>query len=96
MQNISVFIDNKRVDLPTQDLILNMTYALRDRNGITINSGSRSEYSFEFPATNNNNVIFSRFWDIAENTANKQIFLDAYIEVNGMSLYQDNVWRGLS
>jgi len=88
MQNISVFIDNKRVDLPTQDLILNMTYALRDRNGITINSGSRSEYSFEFPATNNNNLIFSRFWDIAENTANKQIFLDAYIEVNGMSFFQ--------
>lgn len=88
MQNISVFIDNKRVDLPTQDLILNMTYALRDRNGITVNSGSRSEYSFEFPATNNNNVIFSRFWDIAENTANKQIFLDAYIEVNGMAFFQ--------
>jgi hypothetical protein len=88
MQNISVFIDNKRVDLPTQDLILNMTYALRDRNGIAINTGSRSEYSFEFPATNNNNLIFSRFWDIAENTANKQIFLDAYIEVNGMSFFQ--------
>ncbi len=88
MQNISVFIDNKRVDLPTQDLILNMTYALRDRNGIAINTGSRSEYSFEFPATNNNNQVFSRFWDIAENTANKQIFLDAYIEVNGMSFFQ--------
>jgi hypothetical protein len=88
MQNISVFIDNKRVDLPTTDLILNMTYALRDKSGITVNTGSRSEYSFEFPATNNNNQIFSRFWDIAENTANKQIFLDAYIEVNGMAFFQ--------
>jgi hypothetical protein len=65
-----------------------MTYSLKDKNGIAINTGSRSEYSFEFPATNNNNQIFSRFWDVAENTANKQLFLDAYIEVNGMAFFQ--------
>lgn len=88
MQNIKVLIDNKQVDLPTDSFILNMTYSLKDKNGIAINTGSRSEYSFEFPATNNNNLIFSRFWDIAENTANKQIFLDAYIEVNGMAFFQ--------
>lgn len=88
MQNIKVFIDGKQVDLPTTDFILNMTYSLKDKNGIAINTGSRSEYSFEFPATNNNNQIFSRFWDISENTANKQIFLDAYIEVNGMAFFQ--------
>lgn len=88
MQNIKVFIDGKQVDLPTTDFILNMTYSLKDKNGIAINTGSRSEYSFEFPATNNNNQIFSRFWDVAENTSNKQIFLDAYIEVNGMAFFQ--------
>ena len=88
MQNIKVFIDGKQVDLPTTDFILNMTYSLKDKNGIAINTGSRSEYSFEFPATNNNNQIFSRFWDVAENTANKQLFLDAYIEVNGMAFFQ--------
>ena len=88
MQNIKVFIDSKQVDLPTTDFILNMTYSLKDKNGIAINTGSRSEYSFEFPATNNNNQIFSLFWDVAENTANKQIFLDAYIEVNGMAFFQ--------
>jgi len=88
MQNIKVLIDNKQVDLPTDSFILNMTYSLKDKNGIAINTGSRSEYSFEFPATNNNNQIFSRFWDVAENTANKQLFLDAYIEVNGMAFFQ--------
>jgi hypothetical protein len=88
MQNVKVFINNQQVDLPTTDFILNMTYALKDKNGIAINTGSRSEYSFEFPATNNNNQIFSRFWDIAEYTAPKQIFLDAYIEVNGMAFFQ--------
>jgi hypothetical protein len=88
MQNIKVFIDGKQVDLPTTDFILNMTYSLKDKNGIAINTGSRSEYSFEFPATNTNNQIFSRFWDIAEYTAPKQIFLDAYIEVNGMAFFQ--------
>lgn len=88
MQNIKVFINNQQVDLPTTDFILNMTYSLKDKNGIAINTGSRSEYSFEFPATNNNNQIFSRFWDIAEYTAPKQIFLDAYIEVNGMAFFQ--------
>lgn len=88
MQNIKVFIDGKQVDLPTSDFILNMTFALKDKNGIAINTGSRSEYSFEFPATNNNNQIFSRFWDVAEYTSNKQIFLDAYIEVNGMAFFQ--------
>jgi hypothetical protein len=88
MQNIKIFIDGKQVDLPTTDFILNMTYSLKDKNGIAINTGSRSEYSFEFPATNNNNQIFSRFWDVAENTAPKQLFLDAYIEVNGMAFFQ--------
>lgn len=88
MQNIKVFIDGKQADLPTSDFILNMTFALKDKNGIAINTGSRSEYSFEFPATNNNNQIFSRFWDVAEYTSNKQIFLDAYIEVNGMAFFQ--------
>lgn len=88
MQNIKVYIDGKQVDLPTSDFILNMTFALKDKNGIAINTGSRSEYSFEFPATNNNNQIFSRFWDVAEYTSNKQIFLDAYIEVNGMAFFQ--------
>lgn len=88
MQNIKVFINNQQVDLPSTDFILNMTYSLKDKNGIAINTGSRSEYSFEFPATNNNNQIFSRFWDIAEATASKQIFLDAYIEVNGMAFFQ--------
>jgi len=88
MQNIKVFIDGKQVDLPTTDFILNMTFALKDKSGIAINTGSRSEYSFEFPATNNNNQIFSRFWDVAEYTSNKQIFLDAYIEVNGMAFFQ--------
>lgn len=88
MQNIKVFINNQQVDLPTTDFILNMTYSLKDKNGIAINTGSRSEYSFEFPATNNNNQIFSRFWDIAEYTLPKQIFLDAYIEVNGMAFFQ--------
>lgn len=88
MQNVKVFINNQQVDLPTTDFILNMTYSLKDKNGIAINTGSRSEYSFEFPATNTNNQIFSRFWDIAEYTAPKQIFLDAYIEVNGMAFFQ--------
>lgn len=88
MQNVKVFINNQQVDLPSTDFILNMTYSLKDKNGIAINTGSRSEYSFEFPATNNNNQIFSRFWDIAEYTAPKQIFLDAYIEVNGMAFFQ--------
>jgi hypothetical protein len=87
MANIRIYIDNKLCDLPESNLNLNLTYALKDRNGIAVNTGSRSEYSFELPATKNNDTIFSRFYDVSEDTVAEQKFLPAYIEVDGLPFF---------
>lgn len=87
MADIKIIIDNKVVDLPVNDLNLNLTYSLKDRDGFAVNTGSRSEYSFELPSTHNNDVIFSRFYDVSEETGNKQVLLTASIEVNGLPFF---------
>lgn len=87
MANIKIYIDNKLVDLPTDELNLNLSYSLKSRDGIAINTGSRSEYSFEFPSTHKNDSIFSRFYDVSEQTGSKQIYLSARIEVDGLPFF---------
>ena len=87
MADIKIIIDNQVVDLPVNDLNLNLTYSLKDRDGFAVNTGSRSEYSFELPSTHNNDVIFSRFYDVSEETGNKQVLLTASIEVNGLPFF---------
>jgi hypothetical protein len=87
MADIKIYIDNQVVDLPVNDLNLNLTYALKDRDGFAVNTGSRSEYSFELPSTHNNDIIFSRFYDVSEETGNKQVLLSASIEVNGLPFF---------
>jgi len=87
MADIKIYIDNQVVDLPVDNLNLNLTYSLKDRDGFAVNTGSRSEYSFEFPSTHNNDIIFSRFYDVSEETQNKQVLLSASIEVNGLPFF---------
>ena len=87
MADIKIIIDNQVVDLPVNDLNLNLTYSLKDRDGFAVNTGSRSEYSFELPSTHNNDVIFSRFYDVSEETGTKQVLLTASIEVNGLPFF---------
>jgi hypothetical protein len=87
MADIKIYIDNQVVDLPVNNLNLNLTYSLKDRDGFAVNTGSRSEYSFEFPSTHNNDLIFSRFYDVSEETQNKQVLLTAIIEVNGLPFF---------
>lgn len=87
MAEVKIYIDNKLVDLPTEELNLNLSYSLKDREGIAINTGSRSEYSFEFPCTHNNDNIFSRFYDVSEQTSSKQVYLPARIEVDGLPFF---------
>jgi hypothetical protein len=87
MADIKIYIDNQVVDLPVDNLNLNLTYSLKDRDGFAVNTGSRSEYSFEFPSTHNNDLIFSRFYDVSEETQNKQVLLTASIEVNGLPFF---------
>ena len=42
MADIKIYIDNQVVDLPVDNLNLNLTYALKDRDGFAVNTGSRS------------------------------------------------------
>ena len=86
--DIKVIINGKIADLPPQGLNLPITYSLKDRNGLTINTGSRSEYAFELPATKQNSEIFNQFYDPAVLTNNEQVFLPAIIEVDGQTFFQ--------
>lgn len=108
MARIQIYIDGLIADLPQSDINLNLTFALKDRDGIAINSGSRSEYSFELPATKQNDLIFQRFFDVGEVTLQKQDLLPASIIVDGLPFFEGKAqmrsvttqqdrfyWRGL-
>jgi len=87
MQQVKIYIDNKIADVSPDGVNLVLTYAIKQKEGIETNTGTRSEYAFEFPATKQNDEIFSRFFDVGEVTINKQIFLDARIEIDGMTFF---------
>ena len=85
---IKIFVDGQLVDLPQGFTSLRLTYALKDRKGLAINTGSRSEYSFEFPATKQNDNIFDAFWEVGRQNEDRQIFRPASVEVDGLPYFQ--------
>ena len=87
MADIKVIIDGQVAELPPNGLNLPLTYSLRSRDGLAINSGSRSEYAFELPGTKHNDSIFNQFYDPAIYTINEQAFLSASIEVDGLPFF---------
>lgn len=87
MADIKVIIDGQVAELPPNGLNLPLTYSLRSREGLAINSGSRSEYAFELPGTKHNDSIFNQFYDPAIYTINEQAFLSASIEVDGLPFF---------
>jgi hypothetical protein len=87
MADIKIIIDGQVAELPPNGLNLPLTYSLRSRDGLAINSGSRSEYSFELPGTKHNDSIFNQFYDPAIYTINEQAFLSASIEVDGLPFF---------
>ena len=87
MADIKIIIDGQVAELPPNGLNLPLTYSLRSREGLAINSGSRSEYSFELPGTKHNDNIFNQFYDPAIFTINEQAFLSASIEVDGLPFF---------
>ena len=87
MADIKVIIDGQVAELPPNGLNLPLTYSLRSREGLAINSGSRSEYAFELPGTKHNDNIFNQFYDPAIYTINEQLFLSASIEVDGLPFF---------
>jgi len=87
MAEIKIIIDGQVAELPPNGLNLPLTYSLRSREGLAINSGSRSEYAFELPATKHNDNIFNQFYDPATYTILEQAFLSASIEVDGLPFF---------
>lgn len=87
MADIKIIIDGQVAELPPNGLNLPLTYSLRSREGLAINSGSRSEYAFELPGTKHNDSIFNQFYDPAIYTINEQLFLPASIEVDGLPFF---------
>jgi hypothetical protein len=87
MSDIRVIIAGKVADLPQNGLNLPLTYSIKSRDGLAINTGSKSEYSFELPATKVNDDIFNRFYDTGTISQSQQLFLDASIEVDGMPFF---------
>ena len=87
-KRVIIQIDGDQVDLPEELTSLKLTFALKDRKGIAINTGTRSEYSFKFPATKANDSIFRRFWRAQEINKTEQIYRPAFIEVDGLPYFQ--------
>lgn len=88
MRQIKITIDGQTVDLPDSLSAIKLTFALKDRKGIAVNTGSRSEYSFTLPSTKQNDAIFERFWKAQELNPNAQLFKPAQIEVDGLPYFQ--------
>lgn len=88
MAVIKIVINGQVADLPESGLNLPLTYSLKSRDGFAINSGSRSEYSFELPATKNNDSIFGIFYDTGNLNIDKQKFVSASIEVDGQDFFK--------
>jgi hypothetical protein len=87
-KRVIINIDGQQVDLPEELSSLKLTFALKDRKGIATNTGTRSEYSFNLPATKTNDSIFRRFWRAQEVTNSEQIYRPAFIEVDGLPYFQ--------
>lgn len=76
-------------DLPAQPLNLGLLYQITTEDGLTGNTGSSSEYSFELPATKQNDQIFGSYWQVerADNTA-QSLLLPCSIEVDGLPFFE--------
>ena len=88
MKNIKISIEGEVLDLPEEINSFKLTFALKDNSGVAVNTGTRSEYSFNFPATKTNDTIFKRFWNVGELNSDVQIFREAIIEVDGIPYFQ--------
>jgi hypothetical protein len=73
MKNIKISIEGEVLDLPEEINSFKLTFALKDNSGVAVNTGTRSEYSFNFPATKTNDTIFKRFWNVGELNSDVQI-----------------------
>ena len=87
MAYININIDGLEADLPTDSLNLNLTYSIKGREGLAVNTGSRSEYSFELPATKQNDIINNLFWDVGVVNPEVQVYRPAQIEVDGLPFF---------
>jgi hypothetical protein len=87
MDYIKINIDGLDADLPTNSLNLNLTYSIKGREGLAVNTGSRSEYSFELPATKQNDIINNLFWDVGVVNPEVQVYRPAQIEVDGLPFF---------
>ena len=87
MDYININIDGLEADLPQGNINLNLTYSIKGREGLAVNTGSRSEYSFELPATKKNDLINKLFWDAGQQNSDVQVYRPATIDVNGLNFF---------
>jgi hypothetical protein len=87
MAEVKIYIDSKIADVTPEGVNLVLTYSVKSKEGFEANTGTRSEYSFELPCTKRNDEIFQRFYDVSEVTGSRQTFLDARIEIDGMTFF---------
>lgn len=81
-----VIINSIEADLPP-NFSFTLSYAIRDKEGFAVNTGTRSDYSFTLPATKINDRIARNFWHVGTVTESEQEFLLAEIEINGRPFF---------
>jgi len=82
----TVVIDGQKADL-AEGFNFSLSYAIRDKDGFASNTGTRSQYSFQFPATKANDEIAGSLWMVGRDSEIEQQFKDAYIEINGRPFF---------
>lgn len=83
---IEVLIDGQKVDLPADGIECQLTYAVRDKDDLTANTGSRTERSLSIPASKDNAAIFDNFQIINNSNETGAELKQCEIYANGIRL----------
>jgi len=82
---IEVFIENNKLDLPSDGISLTLDFKVQDLDGGTSSSNSRR--SITFPATKQNSDIFDAWYDVSRDNEQGAYLKASSINIDGLQLF---------
>lgn len=84
---IYLSVDGEPLDLPADNIDLQLTFKNPCSEGFGKIAGNKSERSFSLPATKQNDSVFENWWKVSQvNAASAPAEKESYIEVNGLPI----------
>lgn len=84
---IHLNVDGTELDLPENNINLQLTYKNPCSEGFGTISGNKSERSFNLPASKQNDEVFENWWKVSQvNAATAPTEKDAFVEINGLTV----------